>query len=500
MSEEKEFFTKDFTIEAQTSTEDVPVDENFDWNDERRKKYEKRQEYHAQYFSPLSVISELIAESNEDEGRKARDKEEWDTFLKKERKLISERKEKERQENIQRNELKAYYKTCKVVDRMKERLRNQETIESFQEDIIESEEYVPAYKNMPKEKYLNTEKTRRIQKQTNTGQTTVHCPFCNNKRRTLDDLIKHMHQIHSREMREKASEQSQTEKGEIKEVKVDFQTKLEEEEDFHIYLKLSNVQESTPDHKKTSTSGSNKEKLIFEEGIEDEVDIVSNLTEILCSKVNEKVNKTSNVDMGQMLLQQEELQPEPATIASTAIETLDRLSQAGNTEEGQLLAQQRMLQQATQEEKELDESLKEKQGRKEEKPLSNYKEICCPILRQQEQHLSQIATIAPKPMKKTYGLSQAENSELSPQLVNSLRQEEKKVYDQNLKFDAFNENNTTRNIGQRGWLHKMASKVNLTVFLYRIHPILIEFFSLDNSEVTQDKRRSTKKEPQEKNC
>ena len=115
MSEEKEFFTKDFTIEAQTSTEDVPVDENFDWNDERRKKYEKRQEYHAQYFSPLSVISELIAESNEDEGRKARDKEEWDTFLKKERKLISERKEKERQENIQRNELKAYYKTCKVV-------------------------------------------------------------------------------------------------------------------------------------------------------------------------------------------------------------------------------------------------------------------------------------------------------------------------------------------------------------------------------------------------
>ena len=159
-----------------------------------------------------------------------------------------------------------------------------------------------------------------------------------------------------------------------------------------------------------------------------------------------------------------------------------------------------MLQQATQEEKELDESLKEKQGRKEEKPLSNYNEICCPILRQQEQHLSQIATIAPKPMKKTYGLSQAENSELSPQLVNSLRQEEKKVYDQNLKFDAFNENNTTRNIGQRGWLHKMASKVNLTVFLYRIHPILIEFFSLDNSEVTQDKRRSNKKEPQEKNC
>ena len=33
------------------STEDVPVEENFDWNDERRKKHEERQEKHAQYFS-----------------------------------------------------------------------------------------------------------------------------------------------------------------------------------------------------------------------------------------------------------------------------------------------------------------------------------------------------------------------------------------------------------------------------------------------------------------
>ena len=72
-SGEKEFFANDFAFVAQTSTEDVPVEENFDWNDERRKKYEERQEKHAQYFSPLSAICELIAESNEVEERKARD-------------------------------------------------------------------------------------------------------------------------------------------------------------------------------------------------------------------------------------------------------------------------------------------------------------------------------------------------------------------------------------------------------------------------------------------
>ena len=112
-----------------------------------------------------------------------------------------------------------------VVDPVKERHRNQEAIESFQEEIIEREEDVPAFKNMPKENYIKTEKTRRIQKEPITGQTTVHCPFCNHKRRTLEDLIKHMHQIHSREIRDKADEQSQTEKDDIKEIKVNFQDK-----------------------------------------------------------------------------------------------------------------------------------------------------------------------------------------------------------------------------------------------------------------------------------
>ena len=99
MSQEKEFFSKDFAPVAQTSTDDVPVEENFDWNDERRKKHEERQEKHAQYFSPLSTICELIAESNEIEERKARDdaQKEWVKIVKREREIISEKKEMERQ-------------------------------------------------------------------------------------------------------------------------------------------------------------------------------------------------------------------------------------------------------------------------------------------------------------------------------------------------------------------------------------------------------------------
>ena len=418
MTKEKEFFSKDFAPVAQTSTEDVPVEENFDWNDERRKKHEERQEKHAQYFSPLSAICELIAESNEIEERKARNdaQKEWVKIVKREREIISEKREMERQEKIQMDEIKAYYQTSKVVDPVKERLRNQEAIESFQEEIIEREEDVPAFKNMPKENYIKTEKTRRIQKEPITGQTTVHCPFCNHKRRTLEDLIKHMHQIHSREIRDKADEKSQTEKDDIKEIKVNFQekktpqidiiTKLEDDENWHIYLKFSDVQEVKPDHNKKPISASKGENIINGEERKVDVDMINHLTEILGRGVNEKVNEiplTKNEETGgKILAQQEEHVPHTANIIPTPTEQLDKLSQTGNIEiGGQILAQDEILPQST---------------------------------------------------------------NVAPELGNSHQQD----VNQNLNFEVFNEI-SNRNIGRRGWLRNMASKVNFFLYLYNIH-------------------------------
>ena len=431
MSEEKEFFSKDFAFVAQTSTEDVPVEENFDWNDERRKKYEERQEKHAQYFSPLSAICEFIAESNEVEERKARDdaQKEWIKTMKRERKIISEKKEKERQEKIQMDEIKAYYQSSKVVDLVKERLRNQETIESFQEEIIEREEDVPAFKNMPKENYIKTEKTRRIEKEPITGQTTVHCPFCNNKRRTLKELNKHMHQIHSREIRDKADEQSQTKKDDIKEIKVNFQekkipqidivTKLEDDENWHIYLKFSDVQKVKPDHNQKPISESKEENIINVEKKEVDVDMINHLTDILSRGVKGRVNEiplTKNEEMGgKILTQQEEHVPQPANIAPTPTEQLDKLSHVGNNEiGGQILVQKEMLSQST---------------------------------------------------------------NVVPELVNSHQQEEKELVHQNLNCEVFNEY-SNRNIGRRGWLRNMVSKVNFILYLYDIHLTLCIFFQV----------------------
>jgi hypothetical protein len=452
MSKEKEFFSKDFAPVAQTSTEEVPVEENFDWNDERRKKHEERQEKHAQYFSPLSTICELIAESNEIEERKARDdaQKEWVKIVKREREIISEKKEMERQEKIQMDEIKAYYQTSKVVDPVKERHRNQEAIESFQEEIIEREEDVPAFKNMPKENYIKTEKTRRIQKEPITGQTTVHCPFCNHKRRTLEDLIKHMHQIHSREIREKADEQSQTEKDDIKEIKVNFQekktpqidiiTKLEDDENWHIYLKFSDVQEVKPDLNKKPISGLKEENIINVEERDVDVDIINHLTEILSIEVKEKVNEiplNKNEEMGGKIMgQQEDHVPQPAYKATTPIEILDKLSQTGNIERGgQILAQEEMLPQST---------------------------------------------------------------NVAPELVNSHQSEAEELVDQNLHFEVFNEN-SKRNIGRRGWLRNMASKVNFFLYVYNIHLTICIFF-LGNSKITNDKRRRKQEKPSEENC
>lgn len=406
------------------STEDVPVEDHFDWNDERRKKLEQRQEKHAQYFSPLSVISELIAGSNEDKRIKSRcnAQKDWDTYVKKEKKKISEKIEKERQEVNQIEDIKAYYRTSKVVDTRKERLRNQELVESFQEDIIEREEYVPAYTNMPKENYLKPEKTRRIQKEPSAGQTTVHCPFCNNKRRTINDLIKHMHQIHSREIREKAEEQTQTEKEEKKEVKVDIQTELEEDGDFHKYLKFSDVQEDTTVHNKTTTSGLKDEKIICKKGKEDDVNKINDLASNLKREIFEKIDESSYEQMG--VLQQEEPLPQPATISTASMEKLEKIPQACNNEvDGNLVAQEA--------------------------------ENIAPELANSHQQEGQINV-------QTETVTQKAN--IAPEVVYSLQQEE-------------NENYIRKNTGRRGWLHSMASKVNLFVLFKQLpsNHILIFF-------------------------
>ena len=52
----------------------------------------------------------------------------------------------------------------KVISPEKEKGLNQERIEAFQEEIIEKEEYVPAFKTFPEEKTLKIGKVRRRMK------------------------------------------------------------------------------------------------------------------------------------------------------------------------------------------------------------------------------------------------------------------------------------------------------------------------------------------------
>ena len=90
---------------AKTVAEDIIEEETFDWNDERKKKYELRQEKHAHYFSPLSIISELTYDSNTVKEKEARHvaETEWNKTLKMEREIIAQKREKERQVKYQIN-------------------------------------------------------------------------------------------------------------------------------------------------------------------------------------------------------------------------------------------------------------------------------------------------------------------------------------------------------------------------------------------------------------
>ena len=209
-------------------------DEKFDWNDQRRKKEEKNRENHAKYFSPLSAFCEMFADSqNEDvkvnkilpiekpvtkeDAAKERHKylvREGERKLK----LMEKQKVKPANRNMhesQMNKIKACIENSKAIVSGKEKQLNQQRIEAHQEQIIELEEYIPAYNNMPREEFLKEGKTRRRLITPILEQKVVHCKFCKGTRRSVQEILEHMHQIHRREFNE-LIENSDTKKEEEK--------------------------------------------------------------------------------------------------------------------------------------------------------------------------------------------------------------------------------------------------------------------------------------------
>ena len=184
-------------------------------------------------------------------------------------------------------------------------------------------------------------------------------------------------------------------------------------------------------------------KSYVKNGKEDDVNKINDLESNLNREIFEKINESSNEQMG--VCQQEELLPQPATISTTSMGKLDKVPQACNNEvDGHLLAQKT--------------------------------ENVAPGLHNHP------TTIAPKTVEKLEQPSQTGNSQLegqinvqaetvpqkaniAPEVVYSLQQEEKELDDLCLNFETINENNIRKNIGRRGWLHSMASKVNLFVFI-----------------------------------
>ena len=215
------------TWSTQEDTEEPNIDNKFDWTDQTRKKEDKAREKHAKYFSPLSAYCELIAEPQEQEVREKKKviekpvtkedvAKEWQRVRLREREKILEKRRKQKEKQDKKKTIKAhggkmdkipvYMKNSRITDHAKEKQINQQRIESHQEDIIEKEEDVPAFKNMPKQEYQKEQKTRRKKIAAIPGQTIVHCPWCNHKRRSLADIIKHVHQIHNKELKEHLNE------------------------------------------------------------------------------------------------------------------------------------------------------------------------------------------------------------------------------------------------------------------------------------------------------
>ena len=91
------------------------------------------------------------------------------------------------------------------VDKKKEKKLNTEILENYVDTMIEREEDVPAYRNMPYEKTVKPEKARRLPKVDNEEEKKVYkCPFCKRSTRSPEKITKHLEQIHKREIIQQA--------------------------------------------------------------------------------------------------------------------------------------------------------------------------------------------------------------------------------------------------------------------------------------------------------
>ena len=105
------------------------------------------------------------------------------------------------------NSFEDRFKKDKGVNLNIERKLNAEIVENHQENIIEHEEDVPAYKNMPREEILKPEKARRrLKPEVEGNNQEVQCPYCNRRTRTKKDMVKHLTQIHVQEMIQETAE------------------------------------------------------------------------------------------------------------------------------------------------------------------------------------------------------------------------------------------------------------------------------------------------------
>ena len=82
-----------------------------------------------------------------------------------------------------------------TVDHSREKKLNAERVENHIANIIEREEDVPDYRNMPHEKTVKPEKARRQPKDEH-EEKLYQCPFCNRRVRSSKSLKRHLEQIH----------------------------------------------------------------------------------------------------------------------------------------------------------------------------------------------------------------------------------------------------------------------------------------------------------------
>ena len=155
--------------------------------------------------------------------------------------MRNERLVKEGKKHLKsRAEFEKMESNLKVVCPKKEKDLNKEWIEAVQEEIIEKEENVPAFKKIPKDNILKPEKARRRIKKPVLGQITVHCPFCKIKTRSPSSMEKHLLEIHLEKIKNKCEPDIETAKGKITKKKKGFEFlynyKTSDNENFHVQL------------------------------------------------------------------------------------------------------------------------------------------------------------------------------------------------------------------------------------------------------------------------